>query len=217
MKTPGDIGHQGIVIDQLDTQSTIGYADAVQIAAELGAATATYDPETDTIEIDPDFVINAIDLREHTVFLWEGHGRFEVLSSNQYSPGLTIINPDAFRTEGENRSAFEFSEAFSYARLWRDWLRGQVVPLDRTTTYVRRDTGDQVLVRDEHQTRIEPEAGDIAYVGNQRGLISEVRTDGESDDVVLEAEVDLHDEPLAEDEWVVPIPDLDRLERPIDD
>jgi len=217
MKTPGDTGHQGIAIEQLDTNLTIDYDGAVTTAAELGADPASYDPETDTVEIDPDFVINAIDLREHTVFLWEGHGRFEILSSNQYSPGLTLINPEASRTEGENRSAFEFSETFSYVRLWRDWLRGQVVPFDRTTTYVRRDTGDQVLVRDDHQPRIEPDVGDIAYVGSQRGLVSEVRTDGENDDVVLEAEVDLHDEPLAEDEWVVPIPDLDRLERPTDD
>lgn len=217
MKTPGDTGHQGIAIEQLDTNLTIDYDGAVTTAAELGADPASYDPESDTVEIDPDFVINAIDLREHTVFLWEGNGRFEILSSNQYSPGLTLINPEASRIEGENRSAFEFSETFSYVRLWRDWLQGQVVPLDRTTTYVRRDTGDQVLVRDDHQPRIEPDVGDIAYVGSQRGLVSEVRTDGKNDDVVLEAEVDLHDEPLAEDEWVVPIPDLDRLDRPTDD
>jgi hypothetical protein len=213
MKTPGATGHQGIAIDQLDTDTTIDYAEAFEIAAELGADPATYDPEMDTIEIDADFVINALDLREHIVFLWEGHGRFEVLSSNQYSPGLTLINPDAFRTEGENMAAFEFSECFSYARLWRDWLRGQVVPLTCTTTYVRQDTGNQVFVKDNHQTRIEPKVGDMAYFGTQRGIVTEIRTDGDADDVVLEAEADLSGELLTEDEWVVPIPDLDRLER----
>ena len=217
MKTPGDTGQRGIAIDQLETDLTTDYAEAFETAAELGAEPATYDPEADTIEIDADFVINALDLREHTVFLWEGHGRFEVLSSNQYSPGLTLINPDAFRTEGENMAAFEFSEVFSYARLWRDWLRGKIVPLDRTTTYTRRDTGDQVIVRDEYQTRIEPKIGDMAYFGTQRGVVTEVRTDGNVDEVVLEAEVDLRGEPLAEDEWVVPIPELDSLERPTDD
>ena len=213
MKIPGDTGHQGIAIEQLDVTPRIGYADAFETAAALGADPASYDAETESGEIDADFIINSIDLREHSIFLWEHVGRFEVLSSNQYSPGLTLINPDAFRSEGENMAAFSFNEAYSYTRLWRDWLRGQVVPLDRTTTYVRRDTGDQVLVKDDYQTRIEPQVRDIAYVGTQRGSVSEIRTDGEQDEVVLEAEVDLHDEPLA-DEWVVSIPELTRLERP---
>lgn len=56
----------------------------------------------------------------------------------------------------------------------------------------------------------------MAYFGTQRGIVTEVRTDGNVDEVVLEAEVDLQGEPLAEDEWVVPTPDLDRLERPTD-
>ena len=213
MKTPGDTGHQGIAIEQLEVTPQIGYADALETAAVLGADPASYDLQTESDEIDADFVINAMDLREHSIFLWEHVGRLEVLSSNQYSPGLTLINPDAFLSEGENMAAFSFSEAYTYTRLWRDWLRGQVVPLDRTTSYVRRDTGDQVLVKDDHQTRIEPQVGDIAYIGTQRGSISEIRTDGEHDEVVLEAEVDLHDEPLAE-EWIVLVPELTRLERP---
>lgn len=55
MKTPGDTDLQSIAIDQTD--STIDYADAFETAAELGADPASYAPETDTIEIDDDFVI----------------------------------------------------------------------------------------------------------------------------------------------------------------
>ena len=215
MKTPGDTGHRGIAIQQLDTDLTIDYAEAFETAAELGADPATYHPDSESIEIDADFVINALDLREHNIFLWEGRGRFEVLSSNQYSPGLTLINPDASHSEATNRAAFEFNECFSYGRLWRDWLRGLVISLDRQTTYVRRDTGDEVIVKDDYHQRLEPTVGDIAYIGNQRGLVREIRTDGVDDRVVLEAEIDLHDEPLAADDWVVSVADLTRLERPV--
>lgn len=216
MKTPGDTGQQDIAIDQLDTRPYIGLVTAVETAADLGATPAHYESETETTEIDADFVINAIDFRTHDLFLWEGHGRFEVLATNQYSPGLSLIHPESPRTEAKNTKAFDLAKVYSYSRLWRDWLRGAVIPLTRETAYVRRDTEDCVLVRDEYQSRIDPQEGDIAFVGPQRGLVTEVRTDGETDEVVLETEIDLHGEPCAEREWTVPIPDLDRLERSTD-
>lgn len=214
MKIPGDTGHQGIAIDQLDTTPSIDLSDAIETAAALGSDPASYDPESDTAEIDPDFVINAIDFRPHDVFLWASVGRFEVLSTNQYHPGLSLIHPEAPHMEPANTETCDFAEAYAYSQLWRDWLRGDVVPLDRETRYIRQDTTDRVLVRDVYQTHLEPQVGDIAYAGIQRGLVTEVRTDGDDDVVVLEAEVDLNDEPLVVGEWTIPIPDLDRLERP---
>lgn len=155
MNQPGDRAMNGIGIDTLEVSPSISAKGAAELADELGAEPVNYaipdqadrDGHPDWfLEIDTDFVINAIGFQKGDCFLYDSDTTrvettiVEVVSTNQFSPGLEITNAQQHSID------MDWEELGSYGVLWVEWLRGNVIPLKESTEYIRQDTGDVVEV-----------------------------------------------------------------------
>lgn len=155
MKHPGDTGRQGIDIESLDVDPQTTKEFARQFTQdELEGMHGR--------KCGSDVVINAIEFRRGDLFIWdskqfpmpadnvtggaEDFGCLQVVHTNQFSPGLAVAPHDAVPGDRAFEEPMEIEEFATggYLRMFRDWLRGDLVEIRADTTYIRTDTDEPI-------------------------------------------------------------------------
>lgn len=124
---------------------------ALEIAEEMGADHTHLEYDGDNVEpyaeLDEDFVVETIDLWPGDIFALEDNidGTISKVVHRAFS--VKVSHPDYVSEEEPNGYTLcDLDEMCSIGDLWLAWLRGELIQITETKTYVRADTGEEIDV-----------------------------------------------------------------------
>lgn len=137
----------------LEADPEMTLKEAVELAEELGCQYTHYevDDGKEYADLDADFIINTIGIREGCCFLFitkdGSEEKHKVVRGNMFNTGFATCTwsdyPGSMEYERSKNGDWD-EYATNYGELWLAWLQGRVIPVTREEKFIRQDTEEIV-------------------------------------------------------------------------